>query len=330
MTARVLLDARSAGSWRMSGWERYTRSLVSVAAEWDDVALYSSDPSSVAARVRSDWISIPARARDVDLVHCPTFPPAIAPRKGRAVAMTIHDLTWWKFPDTATSMGMKYYKPMAEKAASRGVDLVTVTHTVAEELAEIFPTNPIHVVSPHPSSHSFSTTADLSSVAGQHKPYFLAIGTVEPRKNLTRLAEAFRISGLSGDFDLKIIGRAGWASAPPGVEILGAISDQLMSDYLRGATALVVPSLYEGFGMPGVDALDQGVPVLCSDIPVFRETASEAAGWFTPTDVESISHCLRDFVSGTPQKKTRSEEPTKYSKQRTASELRAMYDRILH
>jgi len=125
------------------------------------------------------------------------------------------------------------------------------------------------------------------------RPYFLAVGTLEPRKNLERLVEAFVQSGVSDTHDLVLVGRAGWGPALPHVEVISGLDDAALAAAYAGATAVVLPSLYEGFGLPVVEAMKLGVHVVCSDLPVLREVSGGHAQYVDPLDVASIAAGLR-------------------------------------
>jgi glycosyltransferase involved in cell wall biosynthesis len=205
---------------------------------------------------------------------------------------TLHDLTWWKWAETASLMGRRYYAPLARRVLRRDVHLVTVSHAVADEAAEFFGIDreaitvaPLGVELPEPGPRT-----------GRPRPYLLSVGTLEPRKNLQRLAEAYARSGVAATHDLVFVGRTGWGAAPPGVHIVSGLDDVGLAGMYRDATALVLPSLYEGFGLPAVEAMQMGVPVLCSDIPALREVTGGYATYVDATDTDSLTDALRDVT----------------------------------
>lgn len=285
-TLNVLLDARSTSTLRISGWERYARSLSSILAPMPKVALSSQDARSFTGRLASDWINLPRHSRGFDLVHFPTFPPSPLIPATRSLT-TIHDMTWWKYPETASALGKHYYRRFAERAA-RGGSLATVSNTVKNELLEAFPESKVFVIGNVVSIDQ--VTAD--DYALPPKPYFLAVGSIEPRKNLRRLANAYAASNLASEFDLLLVGRRAWGALPPGVRFTGPVSDSELVSIYKGAQAVIAPSLYEGFGLPVAEAMALGVPIHCSDIPVFREVAGERADFFDALDEGSITHSL--------------------------------------
>ncbi len=136
--------------------------------------------------------------------------------------------------------------------------------------------------------------------------YFLCVGTIEPRKNLLVLLDAWRefLAGGRGDWRLIIAGGIGWGSSdffrsiqehPAAGQVLWArhLADAGLAQLLSGADALVLPSLYEGFGLPILEAMAAGTPVICSEIPAFVEVAGSAAARVPPQDVSGWVRTLR-------------------------------------
>jgi glycosyltransferase involved in cell wall biosynthesis len=155
------------------------------------------------------------------------------------------------------------------------------------------------------------------------RPFFLSVGSIEPRKNLHRLAEAFRSSGLAHDFELLLVGRQAWGELPEGVSVTGAVSDGELKSLYKNAQATFVPSFYEGFGLPVAEGLALGSPVFCSDIPVFREVAGPVARYFNPFDVDSIREALIAAAQLGAADRPAARNP--YSVERTRKQLEAAY-----
>lgn len=279
---KVLFDARSASTRRITGWERYTRNLLSIVSTKPNVSISAPNAEGIIPRISSDWFALPYLSRAHDIVHYPSIPPSpLVP--GKKTIVTIHDLTWWKYPETSSFLGKNYYRQMAEIATKKGV-LATVSQSMATEMREHFPNAAVHVIG------NVVTIDEIDTVhrAAPEKPYFLAVGSIEPRKNLARLAQAFQISGLAKDFDLVLVGRQAWGDLPQGIKAAGALSDGELKGFYEKAQALFVPSLYEGFGLPVGEALSLGTPVYCSNLEVFREVAGSNANYFDPLDVDSM------------------------------------------
>jgi glycosyltransferase involved in cell wall biosynthesis len=166
--------------------------------------------------------------------------------------------------------------------------VVTVTQAIADEIRDLDPSANVEIVSPAVQLlHVQPVPKHVTT-----KPYYLAVGSIEPRKNLKALATAFELSRLQNDFDLVLVGRQAWGELPRGVIATGVISDGELRYMMERAVGLVCPSLYEGFGLPVAEAVSLGTAVACSDIPALREVAPEANIFFDPTDVHAMSEAL--------------------------------------
>src|SRR5207248_9793115 len=127
--------------------------------------------------------------------------------------------------------------------------------------------------------------------------YLLAVGTLEPRKNLGRIAEAVR-------GELRVVGGRGWGGVepPPNVTWLGDVRDDELAALYRGARCLVYASLYEGFGIPVAEALACGCAIVTSRGPAMEEIAGGAATYVDPTSVESIRDGMGQATPPTPRR----------------------------
>lgn len=321
--AMMIFDARSASSPRTTGWERYTRAIAVRLERSGDVQLWSPDVRTLGRRLTSDVCA--ARLPRSAYVHFPTFPP-VAPARYARLVLTMHDLTWWRFPETASRLGALYYRPLLERALPRAHAVVTHSATVRREVIERFglAEERVHVVSCGADSLPEHPDAQGSS---RRKPFLLVVGSVEPRKNLSRLTTAFQKSGMGNEYDLVIVGRAAWGEVPRGVEVLHGVDDLTLSQLYRDAVAVVLPSLYEGFGLPIVEALAAGTPVICSDIPVFREVAGDDASYFDPLSVGDMVNSLRKLDPGrTVPEDVRSRIRSTYTWDNVAARLSRVYD----
>lgn len=240
----------------------------------------------VTTPVVSDFL-VSRAAKRYEFIHYPTFPPLTTVGK---IAVTLHDLTWWKFPDAGTLIGRTWYRRLMERALRSARLIITHTNTMAADAAEYFdlPYEHFRVVSPGvqlpPAVHGWRVC---------EAPYILAVGSVEPRKNLAMLVEGFRHSRLaSTGVRLVIAGRLAWGEVPPGVKIVSGLSDAQLAACYRDALAVGFASLHEGFGLPPVEALALGTPVACSDLPVLREVTGGHATYFDPHSAESIAAAL--------------------------------------
>lgn len=288
------IDIRSALCPRTSGWERYVRELwkrLATSGRVQGLGRYRQGP---VGRVLSD-LGV-GRARRFDVVHFPTFPPLPAVGGRLATLLTVHDLTWWRYRETASFGGAHYYKHLAGWAVPRS-HIIVHTKAVADEVREYFdvPERRVHVVSPGVNLDVPDPEQALPPQIGG-RPYLLAVASIEPRKNLHRLVRAYERSRLRDDIALVLVGRRAWGAAPTGAVWITDADDQELTCLLSRAAGLVSPSLYEGFGLPVIEALSMGTPVACSDIPVYREVGGAFVAKFDPLDEEDIAQALVELA----------------------------------
>lgn len=219
-------------------------------------------------------------------VHAPT---PLAPLPGAVV--TVHDVVPWTHPETLTPRGVAWHRKVIERAAREARALVVPTSAVASQLAErVRVSVPVHVV-PNGVTRLAGPRADDLPAS-----YVLAVGTVEPRKGfelLVRATERLRVP-------LVVVGPQGWGGvdlSAPHVTLLGRVSDARLASVLAGATVLAAPSLAEGFGLPVLEAMAAGVPVVHSDDPALVEVAGGAGTVVRRGDLASLTEGLRAVLA---------------------------------
>ncbi len=230
-----------------------------------------------------------------DLVHAPT---PLHPRTGNLV-VTIHDAVPYTHPETLTPRGVTWHRAMIERAAQLARLVVVDTRAVADELARFVALPDVLVVSPGLTAE-LGLPADAVERATRlalPERYLLTVSTLEPRKGLAELVTALKdVPGIP----LLCVGQPGWGevsvqdlAAAAGVEVrvLGRVPDPDLAVLLHHATALVVPSRSEGFGLPLLEGMAAGTPVLTSDAAALVEVAGGAA----------LSVPLGDLVDGLRQ-----------------------------
>jgi glycosyltransferase involved in cell wall biosynthesis len=237
----------------------------------------------------------------VDVVQAPTL---LFPRRRQPLVVTIHDTVPWTHPETLTPRGVHWHKAMAQRAAVEADAISVPTHAVAAQLAESLPglaPSRIHVLGAGVARGLLAEPdpALVERVAKRlPERYLFSLATLEPRKGLDVLVAALDRLGAAAP-PLVVVGQPGWGGVEvdrPGVHVLGRIPDAELGVVLRRATALVMPSRAEGFGLPVVEAMAVGTPVICSDAPALVEVAGDAAVVVPRGDVEALAEAIAALV----------------------------------
>jgi glycosyltransferase involved in cell wall biosynthesis len=262
-----------------------------------------------------------AKKASAGMVHAPSV---LAPlvkhdrflEPGRQTVVTVHDVVPWTHPETLTPHGVHFHKAMVKRAYKYADAVVVPTHAVANELNELFRFDErLRVIGGAPSGRlRVPVDADLRAERlGLPERYVLAIGTLEPRKGLQHLIRAMAHPDAPKDIPLVIGGPDGWgdvdvagiaeqAGLPQGmVKVLGRVDDADLAVVYDRATVFVFPSLAEGFGLPVIEAMSLGTPVIHSDAPAVREVASDAAVMVESGPLESyperLAHAIYQVVN---------------------------------
>lgn len=253
---------------------------------------------------RADWFAGPH-----DLVHAPE-PTWSLPSSGRLV-LTLHDLMFVHHPQYLAPHWAARLLAGMERAVPRACFWICDSEATRADLLCHYRVPPGRTtVVPLGVDERFRALGDEREDRGRAAPEgarFLFLGSVEPKKNLPRLLDAFALAAQRGlRAGLDVAGRAGWGSAalreladsPPlreRVRFLGFVPDAELPGRVADALALVLPSRYEGFGMPVLEAMAAGTPVLCSDRGALPEVASDAALLVDPDDVEGMATRLLEI-----------------------------------
>jgi glycosyltransferase involved in cell wall biosynthesis len=281
----------------LRGWRRLAAQLpVGVAAR--------ARPAPAGALLRAwtagnlpvgDWWTGPA-----DVVHGTNF--VVPPGRRAARIVSVWDLTAVRFPELCTPTSRRYPELVA-RAVGSGAWVHTGTEAVAEEILEHFKVNPERVrVVPPP----VDLVAPVA-VPRVGEPYVLALGRTEPRKDLPTLVRAFDLlAGRLPAIALRIAGPPGWAEDA----VMAAVNESQHRDRIRrdgwvddvaglisGAEAFAYPSRYEGFGLPPLEAMAMGVPVVATATEALREVLGPAAELVQPGDVEGLAAALERVLA---------------------------------
>jgi glycosyltransferase involved in cell wall biosynthesis len=258
-----------------AGTARYLKALLRELRRRDDVDVATrsfgrSDRLSTLARDAAWYPFVLGREHDADLVHCPTYRGPV--RSARPLVVTVHDLAVFRHPDAFNRWTRTYSPRVVPRVLAAAQRIIAVSEFTRRELVELLhvPDDKIRVV---PNGVDEEFTREGPAAEGD---YVLTVGTLEPRKNLARLVEAARRS----DLELRVVGARGWGKVEVGgngVRWLGEVSDTELARLYRGALCVAYPSLYEGFGIPVLEAMACGAPVVTTRGTAMEEIADGAA-----------------------------------------------------
>jgi glycosyltransferase involved in cell wall biosynthesis len=260
--------------------------------------------------VRAVWMEacVPRalRALGADVAHFTNYTAPLT--LDRPYVVTIHDMSLALLPECST-WKMRLIVPRVLPRVARRARLVLVpSKATRDDVVRLLAVDPGRVrVIPHAAPRAFAQTADVPAPPGP--PYFLFVGNLEPRKNLARALRAFaRIAPSLAGTRFVIAGRPGWKyddvlrelqrrELQGRVEVRGYVHEDELASLYRHALAFVYPSLYEGFGLPVIEAMACGAPVLTSRVSALPELAEGAAVLVDPTDEAALADAMHALAT---------------------------------
>lgn len=226
------------------------------------------------------------------------FPPKV-----RKLTATIYDMTCRLMPELHTAANIQADESLAKNVLTRADRLIAISENSRQDAVRLLKLDAerIEVIYPGVPEVYFGAQPRPSD-----RPYVLYVGTIEPRKNVDKLLDAWDRFRLRADFDLIIAGASGWAgektlarlaSKPKGVRYLGYVPEDELPGLTAGATAFVYPSLYEGFGLPVAQAMAAGVPVITSNTSCLPEVAGGGALLVDPRSASEIQAAMERLLT---------------------------------
>jgi len=251
--------------------------------------------------------------------------------------VSIHDITFYINPKWFSWWYGAYYRLITPIFTRLSKKVITVSKFSKSEIIKKLniDSNKIIVIN-NAVSHDLKNSQSI--INANNEKYILTVGSLDPRKNLKKLIEAYKLAGLENELKLIIVGKG---SAMFNMELsediknnmTGYVSDKELANLYSRATVFVYPSLYEGFGIPPLEAMSFGCPVVLSDIPVFREVFGDAACYVNPLSKESIAEGIQKVFRDLDYRKTLVErgynKVQQYSWDNSAKKLIAHINSIL-
>ena len=228
-------------------------------------------------------------------------------RLSTPAVVTIHDLVWKHAPETMRPLGYVVERATMPNSIRRARRLIAVSRATKCSIERYFPEAANKTTVVHAASFAVASGIPAARAA---PPFGLFVGTVEPRKNLERLLEAFARIKDDVQHDLHLVGGKGWRMPKPSALIrsnglesrvrqLGALEDEDLLRQYAGCDFVAMPSLYEGFGLPIIEAMTFGKPVLTGNTSAMPETAGDAGLFVDPTSTEDIARGLKRMMTDT-------------------------------
>lgn len=259
--------------------------------------------------IKQLWYPFVLSRLHLDVMHYPTFPPPYFQPFGPPVVMNIHDAGPWRYPGALTLHGRLYFHFLLARGASYCTRIITPSRHAKSEIVHFLGERHLSKISviPEAAGEEFGIACSDSFKQEVRRRFdlperfLLNVSTVEPRKNLVTLLDAYvRLKkGLVESCPpLVIVGRKGWqcddildymSELEGAVRFPGYVSDEELIALYQMATCLVFPSLYEGFGLPVLEAMAAGCPVITSNVSSLPEVAGEAAFLINPLNAEELS-----------------------------------------
>jgi glycosyltransferase involved in cell wall biosynthesis len=284
----------------------------------------------------------------VDVFHAPNF--VLPPLRHATSILTVHDLAFLIYPECADGRLLTYLEQAVPRSATRADFIVTDSENTRNDVICLLDIDADRVfvvpggVGPAFAPASDEQVAHVRSTYNLEQPFVLAVGVIEPRKNLPRLIDAFArfrarteaphqliIAGGRGWLSEETYQRAAQSACASDIRFLGYVPDQDLPALYTSADVFAYPSLYEGIGLPVLEAMACGAPVVCSNTSSLPEYASGAAELVPPEDSEAIANSLEAVCTDATLRESLRvrgvERAAEYTWERSAQRLLDVYER---
>lgn len=272
-------------------------------------------PLRVYAKLNSHGLAIPfdLLKSSVDLTIHPNFAYWPTIRSG-LVATVIHDLTYIYYPELVEPGNLRHLRRIVGRSLSKSDFIITVSEAVKSELVSELGVDPNKcIATPIPPADEFYSPDPERDVHRKYslptEKYILFVSNLEPRKNLINIVRAYRLlpEAIRKEYSLVVAGGRGWNFEETQAEIdkpldvgnisqVGFVDQADLPTLFHKASLFTMVSLYEGFGMPILESLAAGTPVIAGDVPVLRESGGDAVRYADPRDPTQLAEVIEDML----------------------------------
>ncbi|MEW6418732.1 MAG: glycosyltransferase family 1 protein [Nitrospirota bacterium] len=244
--------------------------------------------------------------KNYDIYFEPNFIPLNI--KARKTVTTVYDFSFYRYPEWHPVDRVEYFSKNFFKRIKKSDVIITISKYVEKEALEILKIRDTKVMTVYPGYNAVFSTVENNRIKNRLDNYILFVGSIEPRKNLIGLLNAYLLlpEYIKRDFKLLLVGFKGWGNSEilgllnklrGNVEYLGYVDTEELTNLYRGASCFAYPSLYEGFGLPPLEAMACGCPVVVSNVASLPEVCGDAACYVDPYNVENIAEGIRKVLT---------------------------------
>ena len=284
-----------------------------------------------------------AKKKNLNLLHSMAFVTPLIP--GCDTIVTVYDLSFVYFPDRFPLLQRSYLRTQTRRSCRQAKHIVAISEASRQDIHKLYGVTLENISVVHPGVDEMfkplpdSEVEDFKVSRDISQPYFLHVGTLQPRKNIPLLIDAFAELDRT-DVDLILVGGKGWSyneifdrvkthGLENRIRFTGYVSDAELVKWYNGAVALVLPSEYEGFGMPAAQAMACGTPVIASNSSALPEVTGDAACIFEPGDktalCEHMANVLDDPGNRATMRANGIEQARKFTWQLAADKMLKIY-----